>query len=370
MSYLQGEYKIDVEGYIYKRDLGLSYRVVYEKNGESYSSVTMVDPNSIPDQIPYFDYATVDLEVDDDPLQSSVSDCCGKVSTLNKNVVALTGATVAGSRQIANEKIYSAQVISDSLSKGFSRYIGYLIQEKKTELEAVVPSLFATVSALRDRLLERKDDLRSDYERITSRYSKIIQTLNDTLKQRLLVLDQQAFDIHENINRNVFLEPLNFSTGQTVCSGSEQLQAADNVQVCKLKNSSRKCMIHLRNYVKSIRATGHSIKNVMQDNVLGQMRRYAMPVVVMNSVSLNAAANICVLHCPQPFEKHFSPEIREAIRNKVVSGEEKSSDEISRIDKYFQKYIAEWVKNNPGVDQKAVDIIREMWQNNKKCLKN
>lgn len=389
-------YKFDCEGSVRvprhrSRHAGQTY---YTSRGEHASSVSLPSDlyEDVPSSVDYHDHVTIELEIDGAPFDRSVNRCSDTVSTLRSRidgltdnvgdlndevsglthgVSKLTGATVAANVGITTAKATSAEMIGDSLSKGFSKYIGYLIRERLTELEAQIPSTASTFKSLSNNLEKRKSVLGRDYERISDRYSKLFIKLNDELKGRLLELDRPAFENCAQMQATIFTNPLGYILGQSICAGAEQLQAADAVRVSRLKGTTAEAMGVIKDYVKVIKRLSASVSGVLSDRKVDKTQSLFMPVVRMESddIVTQAKGNVRTF-IPQWFESTrdmgFGNTISDALAAKAT--EKKSKAELEIVDGCFKKRFSNWAetsKNGEAIDSRVTEKILALWERSK-----
>jgi len=257
------------------------------------------------------------------------------------------------------------------LSKGFSKYIGYLIRERLTELEAQLPNTASTFKALSNNLENRKAVLGEDYERISSRYAKLFNKLNEELRRRLLELDRQAFENCAQIQDTIFTSPLGYILGQSVCAGAEQLQAADAIRVSRLKGSTATAMEVVKSYVKVLKRLSASVCGVLSDHKVARTQTISMPVVRMESddVITQSSGNVRTF-IPLWFEgtsdMGFGNTLADALAAKTT--EKKSKAELEIVDSCFKNRFSNWAAaaNDGGVaDPRVTEKILMLWERSK-----
>jgi hypothetical protein len=394
-------YTFDCDGSVsvpkhHSRYAGQTY---YTSKGENASTITLPSDlyEDVPDRVSYRDHVTIELEVDGAPFERSVNRCSDSVTSLRASINGLTDnvgylydgvsglthrvqnlteATVAAEVGVCNEKVKSADKIGNSLSKGFSKYIGYLIRERLTELETQIPSVASTFKSQSGNLAKRKDVLGRDYERISDRYSKLFVKLNDELKGRLLELDRPAFENCAQMQATIFTNPFSYVLGQSICAGAEQLQAADAVRVSKLKGTTAEAMQVVKDYVKVIKRLSASVSGVLSDRKVGKTQSLYMPVVRMESddITTQAKGNVRTF-MPQWFESARDMGFGNALSNTIAEKEteKKSQVELEIIDGCFKKRFSNWAEtsnNGEAVNSRVTEKILALWERSKAEMYN
>jgi len=394
-------YSFDCEGSVRvpKRHSRYAGNTYYTSKGENAGTITLPSDlyEDVPDRVDYRDSVTIDLEVDGAPFDRSVNRCSdtvgslrsgindltgnmgdlnGEVRDLTGGVCKLTGATIAAATGIAGAKVASAETIASSLSKGFSKYIGYLIRERLTELKAQLPNTASTFKALSNNLEKRKSVLGGDYERISARYSKLFIKLNEELQGRLLELDRPAFENCAQMQATIFTNPFGCILGQSICAGAEQLQAADAVRVSRLKGTTATAMEVVKGYVKVVKRLSASVSGVLSDRKVCKTQTLSMPVVRMESddVITQAKGNVRTF-IPQWFENTrdmgFGSALSDALAAK--STEKKSQAELEIVDGCFKKRFSNWAataKDGGAADPRVTEKILALWEHSKTEMYN
>lgn len=365
---------------------------LYRKSGDSYSVVSLPTLyTDVPSSVSYRDEVDVTLEVDGRPFDNSVDKCSstvgsltsgvkgltGQVDRMTREVERLTGATVTAATGITAEKVASAELISGSLNRGFSKYIGYLIRERLTALEAKIPATASTFGALSDSLGKRKAQLEQDYERISGRYAKLFQQLNDELRGRILELDRPAFENCAEMQAVIFTNPMGAMLGQSVCAGVEQLQAADAVRVTRLKSTTEKAMELVKGYVKVFKRLSAGISGVLdaRSSTSHDTRTIAMPVVRLEGDDIVTQAKGTVrTFMPHRFEEGaemgFEGTISAAFAK--CASAPKGETELEIVDGCFRKRVSNWAvaAGAGGADPRVTEKILALWEKSKADLYN
>lgn len=367
----KGTYKIPVSGSVDLGSIRSNSCTLYEASGNGqYSPVSGVKLSDIPGSKSYDDVATVEVMIEDNPFNRGVAKCCSRVGDLCSEVDSLTTSVNLGATGIAGAKAAAAHKIGKSLSRGFAKYIGYMIREKMTLLKAKLPGLALTIDAAGKQLAERKSGLENDYQRITSRYSKIMEQLQEMLENRVRELDRDAFEICKIVKEGVFVDPLGEAFGQSVCSGPEQLTTADSVKIATVKINALETMRKIEEQVLSLRRLKKSISDILSENALGERERFAMPTIRMEGDDLSGENKQVQLFFPEDFatSDRTRAEVEQGFSE--LPPVRKSTQESAEVDRYFQKHISSWMVEHKDTDARVVERIRTMWENNKAKMDN
>lgn len=128
----------------------------------------------------------VNIHVDTNPFDRSVEHCGNNVNLLTGAVVATEAAEI-----ISIEK--NSKKVADTIVGGFFSYIRSEISQQISELTLNIEAQLMHLKELAQSCLDKKKQMEGDYFRISSRYVKIFDDLNNEISNRIFELDKPAF---------------------------------------------------------------------------------------------------------------------------------------------------------------------------------
>lgn len=133
-----------------------------------------------------YEDVNVNINVDTNPFDNSIDKC-------NTNVNLLTGAVVATetAQLISIDK--NSKKVASTIVSGFFGYIRSEISQQMAELSQNIDAQFMHLKELAQSCLAKKKQMEGDFNRISSRYVKIFDDLNNELSNRIHVLDNPTF---------------------------------------------------------------------------------------------------------------------------------------------------------------------------------
>lgn len=173
MSYTRN-YRETVTGSVYK-----TVYVDYPASTSGGSTSYLIDEEV---EIP----VEVEIHVDTDPFDESVRHCGTNVDILTAAVVATETAEI-----VSKEK--NSTKVADSIIGGFFSYIRSEISQQISELTQNIDAQLMHLKELMQSCLSKKKQMEGDYIRISGRYVKIFDDLNNELSNRIFELDRPAF---------------------------------------------------------------------------------------------------------------------------------------------------------------------------------
>lgn len=133
-----------------------------------------------------YEDVTVNIHVDTDPFDDSVSRCNNTVNLLTGAVVATEAAQV---ESIRKNSLKVGQTIVDGFFKTVHSEVSQQIAELKIKVETTLGHLYE----LAQRCTDKQRQMEVDYNRLCSRYIKTFEDLNKELYNRIIELDRPTF---------------------------------------------------------------------------------------------------------------------------------------------------------------------------------
>lgn len=128
----------------------------------------------------------INIHVDTDPFDNSIDRC-------NNNISGLTGAVVATEAAQVESICKNAERLGTTIVQGFFTTVRSDISQQIVELQTRIDADLLHLHELAKKCKEKQLQMGADYQRITSRYSKIFEDLNKELENRIYRLDEYAF---------------------------------------------------------------------------------------------------------------------------------------------------------------------------------
>lgn len=128
----------------------------------------------------------VNIYVDTDPFDESVSHVKGRVDLLTGAVVATESAEIIA-------KDINSKKVANSIIGGFFKYIRSEISQQIAELSLNVDAQTMHLKELMQSCIAKTKQMEGDFNRIAGRYIKIFDDLNNELSNRIIQLDKPAF---------------------------------------------------------------------------------------------------------------------------------------------------------------------------------
>lgn len=197
---------------------------------------------------------TVNVAVDTDQFDASVSSCNNNVNLLTGSVVATEAAHVASIQSKSKQ-------IGETIVNGFFNTVRSEISQQITELSCSIDSTLLHLKELARRCVDKQHQMEADYNRISKRYASIFNDLNNELKNRIYELDRPTFKFKELADASSS-KIFGSDVATTVpVSGAENAHLEAVITASKTKNQTRKAIAEIKTFL---------MRQKMTDSLLAQ----------------------------------------------------------------------------------------------------
>jgi hypothetical protein len=136
----------------------------------------------------------INIHVDTKPFDNSVENCNDHVNMLTTAVVAAETAQI-----ISIDK--NAKKVATTVVNGFFSYIKSEISQQIAELSQNIDAQLMHLRELAHSCSQKKIQMEADFSRISGRYVKIFDDLNNELKNRVFELDKPTFQFKKELDQ-------------------------------------------------------------------------------------------------------------------------------------------------------------------------
>ena len=254
---------------------------------------------------------TVNLYVDTTPFDSSVQNCAGSVSKLNGAVIAMNAAQVAS--------IYeSGDKISTHVISGFFKMIKSELDQNIAALYAKFKAVFELISAKSTSVETQQIVMQDDYARISDRYNKIFQNLDEELEKRIVALDKNVFEISKKVQREQLYSETSKKVSQFLLGVNEDDVLQQQLLIANAKSRVISAIEGLSRNISQENAYARRVKGIVADRDCYENENNYIPVIFTESSNL--AADIVDYNCySNPLSASSKNEIGKKVQNYFVS---------------------------------------------------
>jgi hypothetical protein len=175
-----------------------------------------------------YENVTVNIDVDTTQFDSNVNSCNNTVNLLTGAVVATEAAQIASIDS-------NAKKVGITIVDGFFKTIRSEISQQISELSSKLDATFLHLNELIKRCTGKQQQMKTDYDRISNRYMKIFDDLNNELENRIFELDNPAFVFRRESDNHAMRTSGNDLISTVAVFGSEGggLQAQISASIAK-----------------------------------------------------------------------------------------------------------------------------------------
>lgn len=213
-------------------------------------------------------------------------------SLLARQVNEITGAVIATTATVGNmeERLCEAERdaadnITTNVNRGFYTLITSQIRQKMVQSQSVAEAQLLALRQSASSLMRIKKQMAADFQRISQRYSKLFEQLDNALRSRIYALDRPAAEIsdadYETINRRVLMSGAPVAIAQQEMTTIESELAAVR---CK-----RNCT-NVLDGMKTLISRGIELSNALEaakwEKSSESPKTYFVPVVISEATNL------------------------------------------------------------------------------------
>lgn len=307
---------------------------------------------------------TVVVTVDTEAIDRAAERCTAAVG-------AMTGGIVAETSLLEKEKGESANRISSSLVGGFFKYILYGIRETMMRLGTRMPMLLQELKALARRCSAAREQLGKDYEKITTRYSKVFTDLDESLRKSLEKLDQPTFFVAQSACDFVGKTMLSQTTATTLLGGPEEIASSTAIEMARLKDATREAVSQC---ARNIRYNLHLVNQIEHMLVVpagvGE-HSIMLPVVELGSDDIDNLDNDRVDFffadgLPAATSETLNMLLPEAASQANSGGADgiPPPEVLRQIDQFFKKRLSNCAASEESIARRdrVVSNVMRMWE--------
>ena len=307
--------------------------------------------------VSYHDSVHVTLYVDTSPFDRSVRSCGRAVNTLTASVA---NAAV----EMCNTRKETASLISKSIIRGFFGMIHSEISQQKAMLASKIPVLLQDLKSRAELCLGKKDQMRRDFERITTRYFDIFRELDENMIAALRQLDQPLFNVSNKIDTFVFSGIVGREAAFSVVGNIDCIRGNTQITVSTLKRSAANLIQVAKRNLQYTKVLNSTIEQMLYDENPSQEKDFFLPVLSVEGDAVSGEESYKCTILPKKFvQKEKVYEKISLVGNKqrqqYLNAYQKRS-----IDHFLMQKISNFAKENSetGKTKRLIDEMVKLWK--------
>jgi len=215
------------------------------------------------------------FEVDTSPMASTLD-------RVSSHVDAVTGAVTVMQTAVIHQEKLAAEQVCTNIDQGFYFLIRSQISQKLAKLRSDVDARLMALRQLSVALAGVRRQMEGDYQMIASRYSKLFDALDRSLRSRVFELDQVPADLASRQMPRI-LKRLRDSGAQYLISGTESLPTGQSAVSLKIKGNTNKVINSIKRSLLDTVQLKQELQSVVLDRQVQARREYYVPVLVMEA---------------------------------------------------------------------------------------
>lgn len=249
--------------------------------------------------------------VDTEPLAESMDRVSNHVDGVTTAVIAMQAAVI-----IAEQK--AADNVCENLDRGFYTLIRSQISQKIAKLHSDVDSKSMEMSQQSGALRGIKGRMERDFMMIANRYTKLFNSLNNSLRIRIFELDKFASnfvtrDIQSISNRlRDFVGTV--STNQTESIGSSQVIASS-----KTKGLAFKVVDGMHHFITDIQQQKYLVGRILSNKKCEKNYDYYIPAIITETTGKSIGQSQVKLILPKPVNPSLYSNLERNVNNTFAS---------------------------------------------------
>ncbi|GAB1416978.1 hypothetical protein MASR2M117_23840 [Paludibacter sp.] len=230
-----------------------------------------------------YEDVNVTIKVDTDPFDASVENC-------NSDVNMLTGAVVATEvAQIASIDENSKKVGSTIIS-GFFGYIRSEISQQVVELAQRIDSQLMHLKELSKAVIDKRRQMEGDFMRISSRYVKIFDDLNNELTNRIHEIDKPTFTFKKELDNQNIRSTNNDLVNTVTVFGKEGGELHSKISASITKKRALDTLFKAKSFLWQQKKLNNTTQqSMLNENV--ECKQY-IPVCFMETIDQNQIGRV------------------------------------------------------------------------------
>lgn len=276
--------------------------------------------------------AHFNFRVDTEPMADSIDGVAGHVDGTTAAVVAMQTAVV-----IAEQK--GAEKICNNVNYGFYSLIRSQISQKIATHKSKADAKIMELQQQTISLAAIKSRMEKDYMMLASRYTKLFEGLNKSLRARIFELDKPATsfvykDMLPIANRTKRLTGTP-STSQTECIASSQMISVSNTKYNAMNN-----IASMQDFIFSSENQKELIGSILTKETVNQPTEKYLPAIVSESEGLNVRQKQWQITQPQ-VTKNANSKVESHVYSELANLKWADGDQtnMTRVKQEFGNFV-------------------------------
>lgn len=299
-----------------------------------------------------YENVTINIDVDTRPFDTSVAGC-------NNSVNMLTGAVVATEAAQITSINSNAKKIGNTIVEGFFKTIRSEISQQIMELSQKIDSHLIHLRELAKSCTGKQKQMETDYNRISSRYLKIFDDLNNELSNRIYELNKVAFVFKNDSDKHAVRISGNDLVSTVAVFGRESAELQAKISASVVKKQALDSIAHANIFLRKQKKTENTIDQSMLNESVSASR--FSPICFLETQNENSIVSSHI------YQSDFVPKVPENKLTVDFQSQKWSSvskENKDKIQRYFNTEINNSYTTNNQHDNRVKETITKIFDVN------
>lgn len=207
-----------------------------------------------------------------------------EIQTVSHSVNRVSGAVVAMQAAVIAAEKDSAERICQNVNKGFYAMMHSQISQKIAQFTSIVESKLMELGQYAAALQNIQSRMQTDYNMISARYTKLFQSINNSLESRVAELDKPVFKLVDKDMKSLEGRAL-MNSAQFPANQLESVMFSQLLASSRMKSDAGNAITAMTRYIGDTAAEQRKSGRSMGDIAVESAEDIYIPVSIVESAS-------------------------------------------------------------------------------------
>lgn len=220
---------------------------------------------------------------------------------------------------------------------------------------------------LQEACKEKIAQMTEDFNRISERYTKIFDTLDNETRNRIIALNGKLFSLEKLITAKIGKSYTDSLFTQSTISNMELESLSSRLFGTRVKGGAMLIIERTKHLLQSDKILSRRINSILSAEQTETPKSYFLPVVVIENTGLNGGTENQMF-----YSQRFGGFAQQNFKNKTRNLADSQSSQFTKVEKNDLTKIGEFMKNeittrsqnsNPHTER-VMEKVWQMWKEN------
>lgn len=298
-----------------------------------------------------YEDVVVDINVDTNPFDREVRGCNRTVGTLTGSIVAAETAQVASIHQ-------NSRKIGTTIVTGFFNTVRSEISQQIMELSTKVDATLLHLQKMAQRCKDKQLQMQNDYGRLTSRYMKTFDDLNNELENRIFALCRPVFVFHRTVDECSLATTCSDFATTVAISGAEQTRLEAQIASSLTKQRAVDTILQANHFLTKQKRTEYVLNHsAIDENAEGSIY---LPVCYLETNDNGITNRYTFKH--EMLDNVNAAQLTERISQSEIQNELES--ENKQLEESFNRQVGSVLKDDDNHNKRVMNYVTKLFYNN------